>query len=75
MRLLWIGITALLSSPPPVDAHHAADDDKTLAFSPPFYPSPWADGNGGWEKAYMRAKEFVSQLTLTEKVNLTTGTG
>ncbi|KAI1765702.1 glycoside hydrolase family 3 protein [Hypoxylon sp. FL1150] len=29
----------------------------------------------GWEDAYAKAKEFVSQLTLAEKVNLTTGVG
>lgn len=29
----------------------------------------------GWQEAYAKAKEFVSQLTLLEKVNLTTGTG
>jgi beta-glucosidase len=28
-----------------------------------------------WEDAYAKAKDFVSQLTLMEKVNLTTGTG
>ncbi|KAM7192079.1 family 3 putative glycoside hydrolase [Naviculisporaceae sp. PSN 640] len=34
--------------------------------------NPDADG---WEEAYAKAKDFVSQLTLLEKVNLTTGTG
>jgi beta-glucosidase len=29
----------------------------------------------GWEEAYAKAREFVSQLTLLEKVNITTGTG
>jgi beta-glucosidase len=29
----------------------------------------------GWEEAYVKAKAFVSQMTLLEKVNLTTGTG
>jgi beta-glucosidase len=29
----------------------------------------------GWEAAYEKAKDFVSQLTLLEKVNLTTGIG
>jgi hypothetical protein len=29
----------------------------------------------GWEDAYAKAKDFVSQLTLLEKVNLTTGVG
>ncbi|KAM3068685.1 beta-glucosidase [Clarireedia jacksonii] len=44
--------------------------------SPPFYPSPWMKPNVvGWEEAYAKAKDFVSQLTLLEKVNLTTGVG
>lgn len=44
--------------------------------SEPHYPSPWMNPNtGGWEEAYVKAKDFVSQLTLMEKVNLTTGTG
>jgi hypothetical protein len=34
--------------------------------------NPHADG---WESAYKKAKGFVSQLTLLEKVNLTTGVG
>jgi beta-glucosidase len=29
----------------------------------------------GWKEAYAKAREFVSQLTLMEKVNLTTGVG
>ncbi|KAF4456402.1 beta-glucosidase [Fusarium austroafricanum] len=48
----------------------------TLAHSPPHYPSPWMNPKAvGWEEAYAKAKEFVSQLTLMEKVNLTTGVG
>lgn len=47
-----------------------------LAFSPPEYPSPWMDPHApGWEQAYIKAKDFVSQLTLLEKVNITTGVG
>lgn len=47
-----------------------------LAFSPPVYPSPWMDPTApGWEEAYIKAKDFVSQLTLLEKVNITTGVG
>ncbi|KAH7170160.1 glycosyl hydrolase family 3 N terminal domain-containing protein [Dactylonectria macrodidyma] len=53
----------------------AARDDN-LAHSPPHYPSPWMDPAApGWEDAYIRARDFVSQLTLLEKVNLTTGVG
>ncbi|KKA26832.1 hypothetical protein TD95_000775 [Thielaviopsis punctulata] len=46
------------------------------AKSDAFYPSPWMDPEAmGWEEAYQKAKAFVSQMTLLEKVNLTTGTG
>ncbi|GAB7353085.1 hypothetical protein MBLNU459_g3630t1 [Dothideomycetes sp. NU459] len=43
--------------------------------SAPFYPSPWGEGTGDWAAAYAKAYTFVSGLTLTEKVNLTTGVG
>jgi hypothetical protein len=49
---------------------------RDVTSSPPFYPSPWMDPNAdGWADAYAKAKAFVSQLTLMEKVNLTTGVG
>jgi len=48
----------------------------TLHTSPPFYPSPWMKEDAvGWKDAYGKAQDFVSQLTLLEKVNLTTGVG
>ena len=43
--------------------------------SAPFYPSPWANGQGDWAEAYQKAIQFVQQLTLLEKVNITTGVG
>ncbi|QIW95478.1 hypothetical protein AMS68_000996 [Peltaster fructicola] len=43
--------------------------------SPPKYPSPWGEGLGDWAGAYAQARAFVSQLSLLEKVNLTTGVG
>ena len=51
----------------------AAAADST--FSPPYYPSPWGSGAGDWASAYAKATAFVSQLTLIEKINLTTGVG
>lgn len=32
-------------------------------------------GGNGWADAYTKAQAFVSQLTLLEKINLTTGVG
>ncbi|KUJ20982.1 beta-glucosidase 1 precursor [Mollisia scopiformis] len=51
------------------------DGDQALQKSDPFYPSPWGTGLGDWADAYEKARDFVSQLTLLEKVNLTTGVG
>lgn len=31
------------------------------------------NGEGEWAEAYAKAKDFVSQMTLLEKVNITTG--
>ncbi|KAA8905769.1 extracellular beta-glucosidase/cellulase BGL3 precursor [Sphaerosporella brunnea] len=45
------------------------------AHSPPYYPSPRIEGSGDWKEAYVKAKAFVDQLTILEKVNITTGTG
>jgi len=33
------------------------------------------DGSGGWHDAYIYAQNIVRQMTLAEKVNLTTGVG
>jgi beta-glucosidase len=55
---------------------HQPLEKRTLATSEPFYPSPWMNPDAdGWTEAYARAKEFVSRMTLLEKVNLTTGVG
>lgn len=51
------------------------DYDGPFWTSPPSYPSPWGSGLGDWGAAYEKAHAFVSQLTLLEKVNLTTGIG
>jgi len=42
---------------------------------PEYFPSPWGTGLDDWEDAYAKARTFVAGLTLTEKVNLTTGVG
>lgn len=68
MKSGWLAASAVLAS------GLALAEDK-LAFSPPYYPSPWVSGQGGWEDAYSKARQFVSKLTLDEKVNLTTGVG
>ncbi|KAI9373428.1 glycosyl hydrolase family 3 N terminal domain-containing protein [Aspergillus egyptiacus] len=68
MKLSWLEAAVLTAA-----SVASAQDD--LAYSPPYYPSPWANGQGEWAEAYNRAVEIVSQMTLDEKVNITTGTG
>ncbi|KAF4552192.1 Glycosyl hydrolase family 3 C-terminal domain-containing protein 2 [Elsinoe fawcettii] len=68
-------------TPFPESTYRNATDPRALPgaqsgqTSPPFYPSPWGEGLGNWSEAYSRARDFVSGLTLVEKVNLTTGVG
>ncbi|EGO58510.1 beta-glucosidase 1 precursor [Neurospora tetrasperma FGSC 2508] len=76
--LPWLSIqTVLAVSLPFADIDPSTQLNKrSLAYSEPHYPSPWMDPKAiGWEEAYEKAKAFVSQLTLLEKVNLTTGIG
>ena len=47
---------------------------EILEISNPHLPR-WMDGSDGWAEAYAKAQDFVRQLTLLEKVNLTTGVG
>jgi hypothetical protein len=60
----------------PGSPNGTAPGDLNNAYSPPYYPSPWVDSSAaGWTDAVAKAQAFVSQLTLLEKVNLTTGVG
>ncbi|CBX93055.1 hypothetical protein IAQ61_008785 [Plenodomus lingam] len=43
--------------------------------SPPWYPSPKGGTDKAWEESYKKAAALVKQMTLPEKVNITTGTG
>ncbi|THW35907.1 putative beta-glucosidase [Aureobasidium pullulans] len=60
---------------PGSEVPYAVAGAKFNQTSPPYYPSPWGTGAGEWAGAYEKARAFVSQLTLAEKVNLTTGVG
>ncbi|RSM02891.1 hypothetical protein CEP52_007705 [Fusarium oligoseptatum] len=48
-------------------------DDYMKSPGPEEIPNPYATGLG-WEEAFSQASEFVSQLTLEEKVQLVSGT-
>lgn len=56
----------------PVQLHPRDDDEYS---SPPYYPTPHGGWVSDWSDAYEKAYQVVSNMTLAEKVNLTTGTG
>lgn len=72
LLLLLVGPTSLLAGAAGTfPAGFPSDRFPTGGF-----PSPWADGKDPeWAEAYAKARAFVANLTLVEKVNLTTGTG
>jgi beta-glucosidase len=43
--------------------------------SPPWYPSPPGGTVSSWAESYAKASKLVAQMSLVEKVNITTGTG
>lgn len=60
---------ALATALPFALAQGQNQSSSAAATSPPIYPSPWGEGLGDWASAYEQARNFVSQLTLLEKVN------
>lgn len=46
-----------------------------LASSPGWYPAPRGGSDPAWTDAYQKAVKLVGQMSLLEKVNVTTGTG
>ncbi|KAJ5180140.1 CAZyme family GH3 [Penicillium capsulatum] len=43
--------------------------------SVPWYPTPLGGTSAGWKESYTKAQGLVQQMSLIEKVNITTGTG
>ncbi|KAF5240364.1 hypothetical protein FANTH_9624 [Fusarium anthophilum] len=55
------------------DVIEAQELNWSYGRSPPFYPSPPGKGLGNWSRAYEQASAIVSQMTLDEKVSVTSG--
>ncbi|TQB75873.1 hypothetical protein MPDQ_001474 [Monascus purpureus] len=60
---LW-GDVRFLSGPPPVHYDPVS-----------WYPTPLGGTVREWEESYRKAQQMVQEMTLVEKVNITTGTG
>lgn len=65
------GLVGLLAGGQVIYAQDIITDDVVFyGQSPPVYPSPNGTGSGDWAEAYTKARAFVGQLTLEEKVRL-----
>ncbi|KAF3764314.1 family 3 glycoside hydrolase [Cryphonectria parasitica EP155] len=69
---------ACLATAVALSQHAGAEDiitDPTYFYgqSEPVYPTPQQDGNGAWAAAITKAKALLDQMTMDEKVNLTSG--
>ncbi|CAG8958507.1 hypothetical protein HYFRA_00009822 [Hymenoscyphus fraxineus] len=51
------------------------DDVPEGYVAAPYYPAPKGGWSADWAEAYAKAEAVVSQMTLVEKVNITSGTG
>lgn len=71
--LVFIAATVLILASGGIWAYKASVPEDGL--SPPWYPSPKGGTDKAWEESYKKAAALVKQMTLPEKVNITTGTG
>ncbi|KAL2785213.1 glycoside hydrolase superfamily [Aspergillus keveii] len=73
--LALLAIATSCTHASPVGGPLEARASNNEAFSPPYYPAPKGGWVSNWVEAYEKAHRIVSNMTLAEKVNLTTGTG
>ncbi|KAF2005232.1 glycoside hydrolase family 3 protein [Amniculicola lignicola CBS 123094] len=70
--LLFVASTVLLLS---AGGIWAWKSEPMYGQSPPWYPAPKGGTVKEWEESYKKAEALVKQMTLVEKVNITSGTG
>ena len=49
--------------------------NKSMPFSPPFYPSPKTQGHGNWSDAVHKARAYVRKFSTEDQSALVTGSG
>ncbi|CAI7659522.1 unnamed protein product [Penicillium palitans] len=67
LLVVWLSIRGL----PWSSAGAAIDGFQAV----PWYPTPLGGTSEKWKESYAKAQEMVKEMTLAEKVNVTTGTG
>ncbi|KAI5799199.1 beta-glucosidase-related glycosidase [Peziza echinospora] len=74
LTLLVLAVSTVTASP--LELGKEQNEAAQVNFhSPPYYPAPKGGWAPTWAESYRKAKLLVEQMTLAEKVNVTTGTG
>lgn len=73
---VWLSLAFSLSAPTTF-ARAIGPRDKVPEgfYAAPYYPAPHGGWLDSWRDAYARAHALVSQMTLAEKTNITSGVG
>jgi hypothetical protein len=66
----------VLPQPLPAEVNLKRRDSVPAGFvAAPYYPTPKGGWDSSWTSSYAKARAVVSNMTLAEKVNLTSGVG
>ncbi|KAK4109490.1 glycoside hydrolase family 3 protein [Canariomyces notabilis] len=73
---LWLTLVSSILAPVSL-ARSLGPRDPVPAgyYAAPYYPAPHGGWLDSWKEAYAKAEALVSQMTLAEKTNITSGTG
>ena len=77
LKLRSFSVLLFIVLPLPLQAHVLQARDAVPAgyVAAPYYPTPEGGWAANWTESYAKAAALVRNMTLAEKVNLTTGTG
>ncbi|GKT50518.1 putative beta-glucosidase M [Colletotrichum spaethianum] len=71
LRIFELALAGQVPASP--DVISAQELAWSYGHSPPVYPTPLGKGLGDWSDAYKKASALVSQMTVDEKVSVTSG--
>ena len=75
ISLLLLAIVASEGLASPLNPRQSPPPKSATYYSPPVYPAPKGGWVPRWRDAYEKAQKLVEQMTLAEKVNVTTAIG
>ncbi|KAH6845496.1 glycoside hydrolase family 3 protein [Chaetomium sp. MPI-CAGE-AT-0009] len=73
---VWLSLALTLFASPALARSVGPRDPVPEGFhAAPYYPTPYGGWLDSWKDAYTKAQDLVSQMTLAEKTNITSGVG